>query len=772
MRVLLFIFVWLTAAFSYAADDQFDISDIRVDGLQRVSAGSVFTAFPVNVGESVDSKKLADATRSLFKTGLFTDIKLSREGDVLIINVTERPSISKIEVEGNKNLPTEDLMEGLKSAKLSEGEVFQRSTLERIELEILRSYVAQGRYNASVKAEVEELPRNRVQLNIKIKEGPVSAIQHINFVGNNAFSDDELRDLMQLKLTGFWASIFSSDKYSKQKLNGDLERIRSHYLDNGYIKFSIESTQVSVSPDKEQVFITVNVNEGPQYKIRDIALKGDLKVEEEELRKLIVVKPGDTFSRQLLTVTSDIISKRLGNDGYTFASVNAIPEPHDDNTASVTFYVEPGRRTYVRRVNFSGNTSTSDEVLRQEMVQMESAAASTDLIEASKSRLERLGFFKTVTVETPLVPGTNDQIDVNYSVEEQPTGSLSASLGYSQDGGATVGASVAEKNFLGTGRRVSFGVNKSKSVQSANFSYTNPYYTVDGVSRGFSLFYKETDYDDDDNDVAAYLKDSMGGSVNFGYPIDRFSRLTFSSGYTHTRIKLPKYPVQEISDFTNEFGSSYSFFDLSAGWSRSTLNKGLFPTSGNSQSFSVKVTLPELSDYNFYKLNYNNTQYFPLSEDQEWALKLRADLGYGDGYGDNDRLPFFEHYYAGGFGSIRGFKANTLGPRSTPHPSNPDRDQDPFGGNVQVESSLELIVPFIFVKDRSQIRSVVFLDGGNVFDTARGYDPSFDELRFSAGVAMTWVTPIGPLSFSLGRALNDKEGDKTQFFQFLLGQTF
>ncbi len=770
MRLSLFVVILLLSALLQAATSQFLVEDIRVEGLQRVSAGSVFGAFPVNVGEEVDQERLAEAMRSLFDAGLFTDIRIGREGSTLVITVVERPSISEIEVEGNKNLPTEDLLEGLKTAGLAEGEVFQRSTLERIELEILRSYVAQGRYNASVDAQVEEQPRNRVKLKIDIKEGPISAIYHINIVGNEAFSDEELRDLIELKLTGFWSGLFSSDKYSKEKLNGDLERIRSYYLDNGYIRFSIESTQVSVSPDKEQVFITINVVEGPQYTIKDLELKGDLKVDEEELRKLIIAKPGDVFSRQKLTFISDAISKRLGNEGYTFASVNAIPEPQDDNTATVTFYVEPGNRTYVRRVNFTGNVSTSDEVLRQEMVQMEAAAASTDLIELSKSKLERLGFFKTVTVETPLVPGTNDQIDVNYSVEEQPTGSLSASLGFSQGSGIVVGASISEKNFWGTGRRVSLGVNKSESVKSANFSYTNPYFTIDGVSRGFSLFYKETDYDEED--VTSYISDSMGGSVNFGYPIDQNTRLNFGLGITHTRIQTNEFPALEIADFLDENGGTYTFYESSMTWSRSTLNRGLFPTKGMSQSLSGKIALPEISDYTYYKLSYNNDQYYPVTQDHEWAVHLRGELAYGDGYGDSDALPFFEHYLAGGFGSVRGYESNSLGPKSTPDPNGTDLTADPFGGNVKVESSLELIFPFALMKDHSQIRSLLFLDGGNVFDTARGYDPSFDELRFSAGVALTWITPVGPLSFSLGKALNAKEDDDSQFFQFRLGQTF
>jgi len=771
--VVLFVLALQAAVASGAGTAEFTVEDIRVEGLQRVSAGSVFSAFPVNVGDRVERRTLAEATRRLFKTGLFTDISLAREDNVLVVLVVERPSISKIDVEGNKNIPEEDLLDGLRDAGLSEGEVFQRSTLERIELEILRSYVAQGRYNAGVVAEVENLPRNRVRLKIDIKEGPVASIHHINIIGNSQVPDEELLELMELELNGFWSSVFGSDQYSKQKLNGDLERIRSYYLDNGYIKFSIESTQVSVSPDKEQVYITINLNEGPLYKIREVLLKGDLKVAESELRSLIEVEPGDVFSRQKLTRTSDVISRRLGAEGYTFASINAIPEPYQDNTATITFYVEPGNRAYVNRINFRGNVTTSDQVLRQEMVQMEAAAASTDKIEASKARLERLGYFKSVSVETPLVAGTNDKIDVNFTVEEQPTGSLSASIGYSQGNGANIGASIAERNFWGSGRDLSLSVNRNNTVSSARFSYNNPYFTVDGVSRGFSLFFRETNFDEDD-DIASYASDTLGASVNFGYPIDRFSRLEFGFGYTHTRIQLPEFPAQELSTFIEDNGKSYDFFESTASWNRNTFNRGIFPTRGSRHRVSGKFILPEVSDYNFFKLSYRNDFYFPVSDNDEWALHLRSETAYGDGYGEEDGLPFFENYFSGGISSVRGFESNSLGPRSTPDPADPDPDSDPIGGNLQIEGSIELIFPFAVLEDRTQVRSLVFVDVGNVFNTAADVDPdlAIDELRVAAGIGFSWLTPIGPITFSLGKVLNSKPGDDKQFFQFLLGQTF
>lgn len=748
--------------------EQFTVSDIRVDGLRRVSAGTVFSEFPISVGETATSERLVDASKTLFKTGLFTDIRLAREDDDLVVTVVERPSISKIEIIGNKDISEEDLREGLKTAGMAEGKVFKRVTLDRLELEILRSYVAQGRYSASVKAEVIELPRNRVTIKLNINEGEVATILHINIVGNDAFSDEEISDLMELKMPGMWSMFTSDDKYSKEKLGGDLERIRSFYLDNGYIKFSIESTQVSISPYKEDVFVTINISEGPQFTVRDFDLKGDLILEKEVLEELVLVKPGDVFSREKLTLTSDFISRALGSEGYTYANVNAIPETHDDNTASLVFFIDPGKRNYVRRINFRGNVNTRDEVLRQEMVQLEGASASTDLIEASKTRLERLGYFGAVQVETPSVPGVSDQIDVNYKVEEQSSGNLSASLGFSQGSGFTLGLSVSESNFFGSGKQVSFGVNTNDTVKSANFSYLDPYYTVDGVSRGFSLFARKTDYDGDDR--SDYVLDATGGSVTFGYPISNIARLSFGFGVTNTLLSVGNEPPLEIGRFVDANGDDFDTFSFTAGWSRSTLNRGRFPTKGWRQSLSFEITAP-FSDLSFYKSNYRSDYYFPLSKDHDFAFRVRNELGWGDSYGDTSDLPFYEHYFAGGINSVRGYDSNSLGRRTTPHPSDVG-DSDPFGGDLLFENSFELIFPLPFIKDQRSMRMVYFVDGGNVFDTNRGYDFDFNEVRWSTGLSLKWITFIGPLGFSFGKAINDVPGDETQFFQFSLGQPF
>jgi len=753
-----------------ALADTFTISDIEVEGLQRVSAGTVFGSFPINIGEQVDGAELAEAIKSLFRTGLFTDIQASRDSGALILTVRERPSISAIKIDGNKNIETDMLTDALSGAGLEEGQVFRRATLERLELEILRSYIGQGRYNARVKATANELPSNRVDISLDINEGSVAAIHHINLVGNQEYSDDELKDLLELQSTGWWNSITNSDKYARERLSGDLETLRSFYLDRGFLDFSVESSQVSISPDKQKVFIVIALNEGRQYTLSDIRLRGNLIVPEQELRDLIPVKVGDVFSRAQMTAISESLSFRLGREGYAFADVNAVPETSEDGTAAVTFFVEPGKRAYVRRVNFSGNVSTRDDVLRQEMTQMEGGIASSDRIEYSKVQLERLGFFKGVNVETVPVPGTDDLVDVNYSVEEQPTGSLSASVGFSQDSGVILGASVSENNFFGTGKRVSFGVNVSDSVKSANVSYLDPYYTVDGVSRGFSVFARKTDYEEED--ISSYLLDEYGTRVTFGYPIDSITRLNFGAGYTLSKVKEGIFSAKEVGDFIEEEGDSFNNFFLFGSWRQSTLNRGILPTDGYSHSLSLDVAVPG-SDLTFYKVGHKTDFYFPLTDSESWVLRTRTEIGYGDGYGDRTVMPFYEHYYSGGFGSVRGFRANSLGPIETPNGDLRDfSDPDPFGGNLLTEAGVELILPTPFAGDTRSMRTSIFLEGGQVFDTDRDFGPSLGEVRFSAGIGFQWITAVGPLAFSLAKPLNDEPGDDTQVFQFSLGQTF
>ncbi|TRO11449.1 outer membrane protein assembly factor BamA [Ectopseudomonas mendocina] len=778
--------------------ESFTISDIRVNGLQRVSAGSVFGALPLNVGEQVDDRQLVDATRSLFRTGFFQDIQLGRDGDVLVVTVVERPSISGIEIEGNKAITTEDLLKGLNQSGLAEGEIFQRATLEGVRNELQRQYVAQGRYSAEIEAEVIPQPRNRVALKITINEGTVAAISHINVVGNTVFSDEDLVDLFELKTTN-WLSFFKNDdKYAREKLSGDLERLRSYYLDRGYINMDISSTQVSITPDKKHVYITVNVEEGEKYSVRDVKLSGDLKVPEEDVRALLLVKEGQVFSRKIMTTTSELITRRLGNEGYTFANVNGVPEAHDeDNTVSITFFVDPGKRAYVNRINFRGNTKSEDEVLRREMRQMEGGWASTYLIDQSKVRLERLGFFKEVNVETPQVPGTDDQIDVNYSVEEQPSGSITASVGFAQNAGLILGGSISQNNFLGTGNRVSIGLTRSEYQSRYSFGFVDPYWTVDGVSLGYNAFYRTTDYDELDVDVSSYSVDSLGAGINIGYPISETARLTYGLTVQQDSIDTGRYTVDEIFDFIDTEGDNYLNFKGSIGWSESTLNRGVLANRGHSQSLVLETTIPG-SDLSFYKLDYRGQVFTPISDN--YTLRFHTQLGYGDSYGSTSELPFYEHYYAGGFNSVRGFKDSSLGPRSTPSRvvdpvtgnvingpddrgryTDPDQDPLPFGGNVLVQGGVEMLFPLPFVKDQRSLRTALFWDVGNVFDTncsssqkqlSDSCDIDFSNLASSVGVGLTWITALGPLSFSLAMPIKKPDDADTQVFQFSLGQTF
>ena len=768
-----------------ASADSFVIKDIRIEGLQRVSIGAVFNILPLEAGDEMRDSQLAQVARILFRTGNFQDVSLYREGDTLIIRVSERPSIDSIELEGNKSIETENLLEGLGQAGLSEGSVFQRATLDRIKLELERQYTNQGRYAAKVEPDVTPLPRNRVKINIKIKEGDVATISGIDIVGNQALEDEDLLDEFQLKVSHLTSFFKGDDKYSRERLSGDLETLRSYYMDRGYVNFNIESTQVSVTPDKSEVYIAVNVSEGEIFKVNEVKLSGDLKVPEEDLQALLLVQKGQTFSRQLVTLTNELITKRLGNEGYTFANVNGVPSINEeDKTVDVTFYVDPGARVYVRRVNFYGNVKTRDEVLRREMRQMEGAWANGQLIENSKVRLERLGFFKGVAVETPKVPGTNDQIDVNYSVEEQPSGSISASLGYQQGSGFVFGASISQNNFLGTGNRVSFAINRSDFRNSYTFSYLDPYFTPDGVSRGYSLFFQETDIDDRST-ISSWSMDRFGGNVNFGYPISEISRLTFAVGYENVKIFASNRSPLDVWEWVgyDQFdyelngkrtqSEDYNLFTVSGRWSESTLNRGVFATRGYSQSLALEASLPD-SQIEYYKLNYQAERYFPLTK--IWTLKLNANIGYGDGYGDDEKLPFFEHYYAGGFGSVRGYEDRSLGPRERQSPADQFGDPNAIGGNLLVEGNIEFIFPVPFVKDKRSIRTLFFIDGGNVFDTERddegNVDFDTDEFRYAYGVGLSWITGIGPLTFSLSKPFKDQDGDETKRFQFSLGRPF
>ena len=781
-RIFLGLCLSLLCHASYAASNFFKVSDIRIEGLQRVSAGTVFSALPISVGDSVDQLSIRDASRSVFSTGFFTDIAIAQENEVLVIMLTERPAISEINLEGNKAIQSEQLLEALSDNGLSEGQIFRQSILDGMAQELQRQYVSQGRYGAVVISNVEELPRNRVAINIEIDEGTVAKIRHINIIGNNSFSEKELREGFEQNETGFWSWLSSNDKYSREKLTGDIEALETWYLDRGYLAFEIKNTQVSVSPDKESVYITIIIDEGETFTISDVELSGELKLSESVIRSMILVRKGMRFSQALMTTSSELITRRLGNEGYTFAKVEGYPELNkEDNTAKVTFVLMPGMRAYVRRIEFRGNTKTQDDVLRREMRQMEGSSASNALIDLSKVRLERLGYFKGVEVETIPVAGVNDQIDVVYTVQEQPSGSVGASIGYAQGYGMVIGANLSENNFLGTGKKVTVAVNRSTYRDSLNLSFTEPYFTVDGVSVGYSIFARETDYDQ--INVSSFSTNSKGANVNWGYPLSETDRIGFGFGYESLDIQSGYYSSGVIRDFIDDNGSEFGVFNVNLSWSRSTLNRGMFATRGTSQRVGLNLALPG-SDMEYYKATYKGQYLRGLT--RSLTLKLRTDLGLGESYGDTTQLPFFKNFYGGGFGSVRGFERNSLGPQDRPCIIQEDNScsapenymPDPIGGNVQIEFGAEIIFPMPFIKDKRSVQSAFFVDVGNIFSTKCGdqlencFKPDFGELRYSVGIGATWLSAMGPLTFSYAKPLNTSADDELEMFQFSLGNQF
>jgi outer membrane protein insertion porin family len=754
-RLLLLTFFLSATAHAF---EPFLVKDIRVAGLQRITAGTVFNYLPVSIGQTIDTKDSIAAVKALFKTGFFNDVSLERDGDVLVVYVEERAAISSIEIEGNKDLDTDELLEGLKQIGLAEGRVFDRSLLEKVEQELRRQYFSRGKYAVKIDATVTPLDRNRVGILIDISEGRVARIKQINIIGNHAFSDKELLKEFTQTTPNIFSAFTKSDQYSKQALSADLEILRTHYLDRGYLKFHINSTQVSITPDKRDIYITINMLEGHQYTIREVTLSGDLVVPAEEIFPLIRINPGDIFSRKKVTQATDEVSSLLGNQGYAFANVNTSPEL-DDETYEVElgFFVDPGDRVYVRRINLAGNVGTRDEVLRREMRQLEGGWYSAEQVERSRTRLDRLGYFENVNVETPPVPGTTDQLDVDYSVTERSSGSITAGLGFSQTSGLLFNASISQENFLGTGKRVSFTFDNSEINTIYRFAYVNPYWTIDGVSRGFGVFYRKTDASE--ANLSDYGTDTRGADINFGIPINEYDTIRFSVGYQGLDLSETNTSPLEVTDFIDKHGDSFDDMVLIGSWSHDSRNKILFTDTGGLQNFTFETTTPG-SGLQYYKLNYVQQRFLPLT--RELTLGLKGNLGYGDGFGDFDDLPFFENYYAGGVRSVRGFEDNTLGPR--------DSDGDPIGGSVLMVFNAELIFPVPFVESASGIRLSAFFDAGNVFGNYNTFSAS--GLKYSVGLAGLWLSPLGPISVSLGYPLNAEKEDDVQNFQFTIGTFF
>ena len=754
LTLLCTVLCWVGVA---AAFESFSVSEIKVEGLQRISEGTVFNYLPVEIGDKITEAKTRQIISALYKTGFFKEISLARDGDVLLVRVRERPSIASITTTGNEEIETDDLVKGMKKAGLSEGRILDVSLLDRIKQDLQRQYFVRGYYAVEIETNVKETGENQVDVEIKIREGEVALIRQINIIGAQRFDEEDLLDRFQLGIPPFYAFFSDRDQYSKQKLAADIETLKSFYLDRGYINFNVESTQVSITPEKTSVFITLNIHEGEQFKVSSTELAGDLIVPKSELEALITIKPGDIFSRRRVNDISSAISDRLGEEGYAFANVNAIPEVNaDKKEVSLTFFVDPGKRVYVRRINISGNEKTEDEVIRREFRQMEGAWLSTSKLNRSQVRVQRLSYLEQVTLETPLVPGSSDQVDVNMSVTERPSGSLMLGLGYSGGEGVLVNASVSQENFLGTGKRISTEVNSSRANKIISFSHTNPYITLDGVSRSIRFTYRQTDAAQ--ANLANYIANVWGASVTHGIPVSEYDTVRVGFGYDDTTIFTTSLTPPSYITFLEENPGKYDVIKLSLAWSHDTRNKTVFTTEGFMQTLSTDVALPP-SGLTYYKATSRTRWFYPLSN--TFTTSLDLEINQGDSYGDTTELPFFERYYAGGTHSVRGYRANSLGPRE---------DGVNLGGDFRVVGGAELIFPPPFAEDSSTVRMSFFWDIGNVFENIDAYETS--ELRQSTGLALIWLSPIGPLSFNLARPLNDKPGDLTESFQFTLGTMF
>jgi len=802
LRILL---VSVFLSFELLAFEEFLVGDIRIIGLQRVSTGSIYNVIPINVGDKIDIRKASDISRSLFKTEQFDNIEIGKDGNTLIINVVERPTIALIKISGNKALKTEQLIESLDGVGIKEGEVYKRSTLDKVKSELIRSYASNGRYGAGVNINEVSLPRNRIEIAIEVDEGSSAKIKKINVIGNEIFTNEELIDNFELSEGSFFSFLNNNNSYSREKLKGDIETLESFYRDRGYIKFSIESSQVSLSRNQKDIFINFNIYEGEKYKISDAQVIGDTPFEESAY--IFITQPliGQTYSQTQVTQIEEFFLNVLGNRGYAFAEVTGSPEIDDESKeVKIIFNINPGKRTYTRKILFAGNKVTQDHVLRREMRQFEGSWTSDQNIEFGKLRLQRLGYFKEVEVETIPVPATDDQIDILYTVEEEVTGSVGGNIGYS-DFGLQLGFQLQEQNFLGSGNTVGIGISKTIYSESYNIGFQNPYFTKDAVSRGYNIYYRKTDYGE--FNVANYLSNSQGFGVQFGYPISDIQRLNFGITYDETNIDIGTQPAREIWDFVDSEGDTFKTISSQISWQRVTLNRGVFPTDGSSTVINLSSTIP-VGDIDYARLNIIHKYYEPIWRDLIFGFNIEG--GYTKAFGDTNETPFFQNFYAGGPRSLRGFESNTLGPRSTnppcfefnysegicpnlldidgddipdipianPYANSEYRNRVSIGGNIKIEGSMQLIFKLPFIEDQRSMRSAFFFDFGNVFSSNckdyqfNCYDVSIDDMRYSYGVGITWLTGFGPMSFAIANPVNAGLYERTKEFQFTIGNVF
>lgn len=751
----LFVLLPLLQPSAAWAIDPFVIKDIRVEGLQRTEAGTVFSYLPVRVGDTLTDDKASEAIRALFATGFFRDVTLEVDGSVLVVVLQERPSIAQVEFTGVKEFDKETLNKAMRQIGLAEGRIFDRGTADRAEQELKRQYLTRGKYAAEVTTTVTPLERNRVAINFTVVEGDSAKIRQIALIGAKAFTEKQLLGLFVLREPGLLTWYSKQDQYSRQKLSADLETLRSFYQDRGYLEFNIDSTQVSITPDKKDIYITISITEGEKYTVADVKLDGQLLVAEAELRKLIAIKPGDVFSRARVNESTKSITDRLANDGYAFANVNASPELNKEKReAAFTFFIDPGRRVYVRRINVAGNTRTRDEVIRREMRQMESAWYSSGNITKSKQRIDKLGYFTEVNVENPAVQGTTDQVDVNFTVVEKPTGNILLGAGFGSGTGIVLSGSVSQNNIFGSGKHLSVQVSGSNINKIYSLSFTDPYFTPDGVSIGYDLYHRNINAQG--NSLGEYVTKTTGFGVRFGVPVSELDTVQYGLAYEQTNITTFATSPLFYTDYVGTFGSHNTALMPSIGWVRDGRDSLIYPTTGTLMRVFGDGGLPG-GTLRYYRASAQYQRYFPLT--RTTTLMWNGEVGYGDGY-SNKPLPFFKNYFAGGVTSLRGYRLNTVAPR--------DANGDPRGGNRKLLSNLEYLFPFPGLNNDKSVRLSAFFDAGGVSD---GKFQS-SALRYSTGVALAWVSPFGPLKFSVAAPLTDKVGDRKQVFQFTFGGAF
>lgn len=778
-RALLVLFALILASASCSVSAyQFVVEDIRVEGNHRVAEGTVFNYLPIEPGDEVTGSEVATAIRELYRAGFFRDIELLRDNGTLIVEVEERPSIARLEIEGNDQIRDDDLLKALRSAGLAEGQIFNRAQLADIEQELVQQYFAQGKYDVAVQSTVSPLERNRVAVRIDIDEGPVAQIRDIHFVGNQAFTDQELRAAFELRPRRWWAPWSQRHRYARGRLASDLESLRRYYQDRGYLEFTITSTQVSISTDREDVFITINMDEGEQYEVGSVQVRGEMVVPAEELYEQIEIGTGQLYSRSRVDEGVQGITSRLAEDGYAFAEVNVRPIVHEqERVVDLVYYVDPGSKVYVRNINITGNQRTKDEVIRRELRQLEGGPLSSESLRQSKTRLNRLGFFSRVNLDTPRVPGTDDRVDVDVSVEERMTGQLQAGIGYGDIQGMLVNFSLSQDNVAGTGDRLSMAINSSQVSNVFDISYTDRFHDISGVSRTLSAGYRETRARR--ADLADYDLISGDASVEYSVPVSEVDRLAARLRYEQIGIEERGGTPIWISDYLAEEGKRFDMVKPRLFWQRDTRNRGIFPTSGGRQRLSLEGTVPG-ADQEFFKVDYEQRRYWPIPWlGERTALSVEGRASYGSGYGETSMLPFFEHYYAGGVRTVRGYRGNYLGPRRADN-------GEPIGGNARVLAQAQ--VEFPPTAQAQSVRLAAFIDAGQVFNTELDSYPQFEdgenvipdgvgqidlgEMRAAAGMSLIWMSPVGPLTFSLSEPLNASAKDHTETFQFSLGTAF